>query len=74
MEREASKRKEYAERTKMDVKQIMSDMTDKEIHEMRVADRDQDSLFTADPARGELLSADQSIEGDDDEMDDEDEY
>ena len=40
MEREASKRKEYAERTKMDVKQIMNDMTDKEIHEMRVADKD----------------------------------
>jgi len=58
LEREAAKKKEYAERTKMDVKQIVNDMTDKEIHEMRVADKDQDALFTADPSKGELMSAD----------------
>ena len=36
---------------------------------MRVADRDQDMLFHADPSRGELLSAEQHVEGKDEVFD-----
>jgi len=39
MEREARKKKEYAERAKMDVKKILSDQ---EAYEVRVADKDQE--------------------------------
>ena len=60
----------------MDVKQIVNDMTDKEIHEMRVADKDQDALFTADPSKGELMSADQRVDGDEEDLvlDDNDQF
>lgn len=37
MEREAAKKKEYSARVKMDIKDIVSD---KEVYEMRVADKD----------------------------------
>jgi hypothetical protein len=63
MEREARKKKEYAERTKMDVKKILGDQ---EAYEIRVADKDQEDLFRADPSRGEgLKSAEQVYDGED---------
>lgn len=69
MQREADKKKEYAQRAKIDVKEILSD---KEAQEVRVADKDQDFLFRADPDRGQLLSAEKLIEGDDDDFEDDD--
>ena len=43
---------------------------------MRVADKDQDALFTADPSKGELMSADQRVDGDEEDLvlDDNDEF
>lgn len=73
MEREAAKKKEYSARIKMDIKDIVSD---KEVYEMRVADKDQDTLFSADPKRGELLSAEQITDEEEDQMmlDEDDEF
>ena len=46
----------------MDVQDIL---TDQEVRQIRVADRDQDALMQADPSRGELFTAEHHFDGDD---------
>ena len=71
MEREAQKKREYAARTKIDVKDIL---TDQEARQIKVANKDQDQLLRADPSSGDLLTAEHHYEGDDtDLLDDDDE-
>ena len=66
MEREAKKKKEYAERAKVDVKDILDD---KEARSIRVADRIQsDAAQGPDPSRGDLLTAEHYFEGDDTDL------
>ena len=65
MEREAKKRLEYAERAQIDVKDILSG---REFRSIKVADHDQENLLQADPSRGELMTADHYMEGDDSDL------
>jgi len=66
MEREAKKKKEYAERAKVDVKDILDD---KEARSIRVADRIQsDAAQGPDPSRGDLLTVEHYFEGDDTDL------
>ena len=65
MAREAKRQKEYAERAKVDVRDIL---TSKEVHSIKIADRTKDVLYKADPSRGELLSAEHHYEGDDSDL------
>jgi hypothetical protein len=65
MEREAKKKQEYAERAQIDVKEILND---RQVRSIMAADRDQEHLLQADPSRGELISADHYMEGDDSDL------